>query len=62
MTQPKSNCYSRRWFEFFHIGIAEARTTQEIDFVCACAPLPGFRKVVDVLRNGAACTSPFQPR
>jgi SAM-dependent methyltransferase len=42
------NSYSPRWFKFFHFGIAESRTTQEIDFVCACAPLPGFRKVVDV--------------
>lgn len=42
------NAYSHRWFEFFHVGIVETRTTQEIDFVCACAPLPSFRKVVDV--------------
>jgi SAM-dependent methyltransferase len=42
------NSYSRRWFEFFHIGIAEERTSQEVDFVCACAPLPDFRKVLDV--------------
>jgi SAM-dependent methyltransferase len=44
----ESNAYSDRWFKFFHIGIVETRTTQEVDFVCACAPLPGFRKVVDV--------------
>ena len=42
------NSYSDRWFKFFHAGIAEARTTQEIDFVCGCAPLPSFRRVVDV--------------
>ena len=48
MIRFEPNSYSQRWFKFFHIGIAETRTTQEIDFVCACAPLPCFRKVVDV--------------
>ena len=48
MIRLEPNSYSPHWFEFFHIGIAETRTTQETDFVCACAPLPGFRKVVDV--------------
>ena len=48
MIRFEPNFYSHRWFQFFHTGIAETRTTQEIDFVCACAPLPGFRKVVDV--------------
>lgn len=42
------NAYSLRWFEVFHAGIDEARTTQETTFVCGCAPLPEFRKVVDV--------------
>jgi len=42
------NAYSHRWFRFFHFGIAETRTNQELDFVCAWAPLPSFRKVVDV--------------
>jgi SAM-dependent methyltransferase len=42
------NAYSDRWFKFFYVGIAESRTAQEIDFVCACAPLPSFHKVVDV--------------
>jgi SAM-dependent methyltransferase len=47
--QPiRSNSYSQAWFRFFHAGITEARTTQEIEFVCAQAPLPGFRKVLDV--------------
>ena len=45
-TEP--NVYSRRWFEFFHIGIGEVRTMQETAFIRRCAPLPGFRKVVDV--------------
>ncbi|HEY2102287.1 MAG TPA: class I SAM-dependent methyltransferase [Chthoniobacterales bacterium] len=44
----KSNAYSDRWFRFFHSGISATRTSQETDFVCACAPLPHFRKVVDV--------------
>ena len=48
MTRTEVNAYSHRWFKFFHVGIAETRTAQEIDFVCACAPLPYFRKVVDV--------------
>jgi SAM-dependent methyltransferase len=43
-----ANSYSERWFSFFHAGIAESRTVQEVDFVCACAPLPGYRKVLDV--------------
>jgi SAM-dependent methyltransferase len=42
------NAYSTQWFEFFHIGISEARTMQETEFVCRCAPLPNFRKVLDV--------------
>jgi SAM-dependent methyltransferase len=48
MIEFEPNSYSHRWFKFFHTGIAESRTTQEIDFVCARAPLPRFRKVVDV--------------
>jgi SAM-dependent methyltransferase len=48
MIRLEPNSYSHRWFKFFHVGIAETHTTQEIDFVCACAPLPCFRKVVDV--------------
>src|SRR6266516_7942199 len=48
MIGSDSNAYSDHWFKFFHIGIAETRTNQEIDFICACAPLPGFRSVVDV--------------
>jgi SAM-dependent methyltransferase len=42
------NVYSGQWFEFFHIGIDESRTIQETTFVCRCAPLPDFRKVLDV--------------
>jgi SAM-dependent methyltransferase len=43
-----ANVYSRQWFEFFHIGIGEARTMQETVFICRCAPPPDFRKVLDV--------------
>ena len=46
--RAEPNAYSRRWFEFFHIGIDEARTIQEATFVCRCAPLPHFRKLADV--------------
>jgi len=42
------NAYSDHWFKLFHTEIAEARTTRETDFVCACAPLPYFHKVIDV--------------
>jgi SAM-dependent methyltransferase len=42
------NSYSARWFEFFHVGISEARTSQEVTLVSRCAPLPDFRNVVDV--------------
>lgn len=48
MMPAEPNAYSRRWFEFFHIEIDEARTIQETVFVCRCAPLPDFRKLVDV--------------
>jgi SAM-dependent methyltransferase len=48
MNRVEPNAYSHRWFKYFHIGIAENRTTREIDFICACAPLPRFRKVVDM--------------
>jgi SAM-dependent methyltransferase len=46
--RPEPNAYSTRWFEFFHIGISEARTMQETVFICRCVPLPHFRKVLDV--------------
>ncbi len=46
--RPEPNEYSRQWFEIFHMGISEARTMQETAFVCHRAPLPYFRKVVDV--------------
>jgi SAM-dependent methyltransferase len=42
------NAYSRRWFDFFHVGIDDARTIEEAAFVCRCAPLPDFRKLADV--------------
>lgn len=46
--RSEANIYSRRWFEFFHVGIDESRTVRETEFICACAPLPGFRSVLDV--------------
>jgi SAM-dependent methyltransferase len=48
MIRVEPNTYSHLWFKFFHIGISETRTSEEVDFVCACAPLPDFGKVVDV--------------
>jgi SAM-dependent methyltransferase len=44
----QSNAYSRQWFEFFHVGIDETRTILETEFVCNCAPRPGFKKILDV--------------
>jgi SAM-dependent methyltransferase len=46
--RAEPNPYSPRWFEFFHVSIDEARTMQETAFICRCAPLPHFRKVLDV--------------
>ena len=43
-----TNSYSENWFRFFHAGIPESRTNREVDFICACAPLPRFRDVLDV--------------
>lgn len=48
MIQSEPNSYSQDWFRFFHAGIAESRTTQEVDFIRAVAPLPDFRRVLDV--------------
>ena len=46
--RSEPNIYSGRWFEFFHVGTAEARTKQETDFICAAAPLPPFPRILDV--------------
>lgn len=46
--QIEPNAYSHRWFEFFHFGIPDARTAREITFICECAPLPEFQRVLDV--------------
>lgn len=43
-----TNSCSRHWFEFFHAPIGEDRTAREVDFVCSVAPLPEFRRVLDV--------------
>jgi len=47
-SMTRSNCYSRHWFEFFHAPIEEERTQREVEFICAVAPLPEFRRVLDV--------------
>jgi SAM-dependent methyltransferase len=44
----QTNSYSANWFEYFHIGIDEARTSREIDFVLSCVPLSEFQNVWDV--------------
>lgn len=43
-----SNSYSPDWFEFFHATIPGERTEKEVGFICEVAPLPEFRKVLDV--------------
>jgi SAM-dependent methyltransferase len=42
-----ANVYSRRWSEFFHANIDQARTSREADFVCACAPVTEFPRILD---------------
>ena len=44
----RANSYSRQWFEFFHEAIDQERTKREVEFICAIAPLPKFRSVLDV--------------
>jgi SAM-dependent methyltransferase len=44
----QSNRYSSLWFEFFHVGIDEARTNREVEFICRCAPRPEFKRILDV--------------
>src|SRR6476646_6439245 len=48
MSQAKSNRYSSQWFQFFHIPIGEERTKREVEFICTVAPLPEYRRVLDV--------------
>jgi SAM-dependent methyltransferase len=48
MIPAEPNLYSHHWFEFFHVGIDRARTRQETEFICRSAPLPEFRKILDV--------------
>src|SRR3984893_6725078 len=48
MMPKESNVYSRQWFEFFHVGIVEARTNRELRFICANLPLPDFCKLLDL--------------
>lgn len=43
-----ANSYSPSWFEFFQSSIGEERTQREVEFACAVAPLPKFRRVLDV--------------
>ena len=44
----ETNSYSSQWFEYFHVGIDEARTSREINFVCHVAALPEFQNILDV--------------
>lgn len=44
----ETNSYSRQWFEFFHADIAPEGTARDIEFICSCAPLPQFSRILDV--------------
>ena len=44
----RANSYSQNWFEFFHASIGEEQTQLEVELICAVAPLPEFRRVLDV--------------
>ncbi len=46
--QAGPNSYSSAWFEFFHVGILEARTEMESAFIRQVCPLPGFARMLDV--------------
>lgn len=43
-----ANYYSARWFEYFHADIPAERTDKEVEFICSQAPLPAFRRAVDI--------------
>jgi SAM-dependent methyltransferase len=43
-----TNSYSPHWFEFFHAPIGDERTVREVDFIRSVAPLPEFRRVLDL--------------
>ena len=47
-SSDQTNSYSANWFEYFHVGIDEARTNREIDFVCHVAPRPEFQNILDL--------------
>jgi SAM-dependent methyltransferase len=44
----RANSYSSHWFEFFHAPIGDERTAREVNLICSVAPLPEFRRVLDV--------------
>ncbi len=48
MNDAGPNRYSAAWFQFFHVGIAAARTEHEAAFVRRCCPLPDFARVLDI--------------
>ena len=48
LINSEPNTYSRHWFESFHTGISDERTTPEVDFISSFAPLPQFRDVIDI--------------
>src|ERR1700741_3723080 len=48
MSRSLSNSYSSHWFDFFSDSISDDRTDKETEFICAVAPLPEFRRVLDV--------------
>jgi SAM-dependent methyltransferase len=62
MISSTPNSYSQRWFESFQAGIPEERTAREVAFVCACAPLPDFQKLLDVCCGAGRHARPLAAR
>ena len=46
--EQTSNRYSPLWFDFFHVGIDEARTNREVEFIGHCVPRSEFPTILDV--------------
>jgi SAM-dependent methyltransferase len=46
LSQP--NSYTLNWFQFFHAGISEARTAQEVAFICEQLPVETHPRIADL--------------
>ena len=43
-----ANSYSPSWFAHFHAEIPASRTKQEVEFISSVAPLPDYKRVLDL--------------